>query len=104
MPHTRHGEPFAAGSSTSYEAALKARAFVSEQGIKVLHWLQQRGEWGGTMKEAEHSLEIGRPSCCARFKALEDAGAIEKTSTKRAGCAVYRVVLRGTGPEQLAMW
>jgi hypothetical protein len=65
MAHTRHGEPFAVGSETSYEAALHARAFVSEQGVKVFRWLRDHGDYGGTQKEAAAALNIERPSLCA---------------------------------------
>ena len=101
MPYTRSGVAFATGSDTSYEAALKAQPFVSQQGMEVYRWLQRRTEHGGTQKEAEQLLCIGRPSICARFKALEDAGAIGKTDERRLGCAVYRVT--GRQPEQLRL-
>lgn len=101
MPHTKHGEPYAGGSETSYEAALRARQFVSEQGLRVFQWLKRRGT--GTQREAERELHIARPSLCARFKALEDVGAIRKTSVKRDGCTAYQVTSVDV-PEQLGMF
>lgn len=102
MPYTRHGEPFAAGSETSCDAALKARAFVSKQGLDVYHWLQGRGASGGTRKEAEDDLGMKTQSLCARLKALEDAGAIRKTSEKRDGCVVYAIC--GRVPQQVGLF
>ena len=90
MPYTA-GVPFAPGSDTSYEAALRAAPFVAEQGVKVYRWLRTRGASGGTQKEAAFALSLERPSLCARFKALEQHTAIEKTPGRRGGCAVYRV-------------
>jgi hypothetical protein len=101
MAHTRDGIAYAGGSETSYEAAIRARKFVSDQGIEVLHWLQGRSD--GTQKEAERQLHISRASLCARFKALEDAGAIRKTSTKREGCFAY-VATGHQPPTQLGMF
>jgi len=90
MAHTRDGIAYAGGSDTSYEAAIKARHFVSEQGMRVYHWLKDRGT--GTRKEAECELHISTQSLCARLKALEDAGAIRKTGDKRLGCVAYEVI------------
>ena len=104
MPYTRHGEPFAAQSDTSYEAALKARKFVAAQGLRVWRWLRYTClVCGGTQKEAAEALCMGRPSLCARFKALEDAGAILKTTYRRSGCAVYIVCVRDQ-PTQGGLW
>lgn len=94
MAHTRDGIAYAGGSETSYEAAIHARKFVGEQGMTVLRWLQSRTD--GTQKEAERQLHISRPSLCARFKALEECGAIRKTSTKREACVAYKAT--GTQP------
>ncbi len=90
MPYTS-GIPFAPNSPTSYEAALRAAPFVAEQGVKVYRWLSTRGDSGGTQKEAAVALGMERPSLCARFNALEERLAIEKTDERRGGCAVYRV-------------
>jgi hypothetical protein len=103
MGHTRDGQPYAGGSETSYEAALRAKAFVSEQGLRVFQWLKGKGSRGGTQREAERELHISRPSLCARFKALTDAGAIRATVAKREHCAVY-VTTGGTVPQQLGMF
>lgn len=100
MPYTRSGAPFAVGSETSFEAALKAKAFVSKQGLDVFGWLKGRGMHGGTQSEAEVALKIRRQSLCARFRGLEKAGAIRKTSRKRDGCQVYEVCA-SQPPEQL---
>lgn len=90
MPHTSTGVPFAAGSPTSYEAAIRVAPYVGEQGLKVWRWLRSRKEYGGTQKEAAAVLSMGRPSLAARFKALKDAGWILKhEEDRRAGCAVY---------------
>lgn len=101
MPHTATGQPYAAGSETSREAALRASAFVSEQGVRVYRWICEQGLRGGTQKEAEAALGIARPSLCARFKGLEDAEAIRKTRQKRAGCVAY--VSCGAPPVQLGL-
>ena len=99
MPYTPHGEPAAPGSETSYEAALRASTFVAAQGLRVYRWLQSRVD--ATQKEASTALGIDRASLCARFKALEDAGAIAKTSLRRAGCTAYQVI--GPEPVQLGL-
>ena len=101
MPQTAHGVPYAAGSETSYEAALRASEFVCEQGMRVYHWIRAQGAYGATQKEAEAALGISRPSLCGRFKALEDARAIRKTSRRRGGCGVYMVI--GPMQEQLGL-
>ena len=104
MPYTRAGLPFAAQSDTSYEAALKARKFVAAQGLRVWRWLREVCvPSGGTQKEAAEALNMGRPSLCARFKALEDAGAIVKTAYRRDGCAVYGACV-GDQPSQGGFW
>lgn len=81
--------PYQIGSDTSKDAAKKAQDFVCEQGWKVYGWLQKQGERGGTQKEAAGKLGLGRPSLCARFRALEQGKWIVKTEHRRAGCAVY---------------
>lgn len=93
MPRTAHGTPYAAGSDTSYAAALQARAFVSTQGLAVWRWLRTQAK-GGTRKDAEAALGIKPQSLCARLKALEEAGAITKTEARRDGCVVYRATDR----------
>lgn len=102
MAYTREGVPFASGSETSYEAALHAKTFIGEQGVRVFRWLKSRGEYGGTQREAEADIRISRQSLCARFKALEDAGAIRKTRVKRAACVVYQTT-GSVPPEQLTL-
>ena len=104
MAYTRSGEPFAAGSESSYEAALHAKAFVSEQGVTVFRWLRTRGDHGGTQKEAHVALGIERPSLCARFKALEDVGAIRKTDQRRGGCSAYVAVTPAVPGQQIGLW
>ena len=91
MPYTRAGIAFAAGSDTSYEAGIRAHQFVQAQGIAVYRWVKSRGAYGSTQKEAEAALHMGRPSLCARFKALEEVQAIRKTEQRRAGCTAYVV-------------
>lgn len=84
--------PFAAGSETSRDAALEAAQFVGRQGLAVLAWFQGCGVQGGTQKEASAALNIGRPSICARVRALEQQGQLWKTTDRRRGCAVYRAM------------
>lgn len=84
--------PYQHGSETSKAAAERARAFVGEQGATVLAWLRQRGDKGSTQKETASVLGIGRPSLCARFRALEQVHAILKTSERRGNCVVYRAM------------
>ncbi len=86
--------PYQRGSDTSKAAALKARDFVGKQGAQVLALIRCHGELGSTQKEAEAVLHIGRPSLCARFRALEQTKAIVKTTERRGGCVVYRVESR----------
>lgn len=94
--------PYAAQSDTSRDAALRAKAFVYRQGLEVYRYLASCGSRGATQKEVSAALGIGRPSCCARFKALEDAGAIRKVEySRRDGCTVY--VKGGRVPEQLRL-
>jgi hypothetical protein len=85
--------PYQRGSATSKAAAERARSFVGEQGAIVLTWIRQRGERGATQKEAEFHLGLGRPSLCARFRALEQVHAILKTGDRRDGCRVYRAMV-----------
>lgn len=82
--------PYQPGSDTSKDAAERARAFVGQQGDRVLAWIRSVGEHGATQKEAAQALKIGRPSLCARFRALEQLKAITKTTARRGGCVVYR--------------
>jgi hypothetical protein len=82
--------PYQHGSDTSRDAALRAQAFIGQQGQDVLTWIASHGEAGATQKEASAALGIGRPSLCARFNALEQTGAIVKTTARRGGCYVYR--------------
>lgn len=80
--------PFTSGSETSREAAIKAADFVGQQGEVVYAWFADQIE-GGTQREASEALQIGRPSICARTRALELAGRLVKTENRRQGCAVY---------------
>src|SRR3990167_6718577 len=102
MAYTNDHIAFAAGSETSYEAALHARRFISRQGVVIYRWLKKRGGFGGTQIEASEYLQISRPSLCARFRGLEQAGAIAKTAAKRAGARAY--VVTGPMPVQERLW
>lgn len=84
--------PYQSSSDTSQDAALKAKQFVGQQGLEVLWWFGQRGEYGATQKEVAVALRIGRPSVCARVNALEKQGRLAKTDRRRDGCAVYKAV------------
>lgn len=86
--------PYQRGSDTSRDAAIRAQAFVGEQGATVYAWIASQGAHGGTQKEAERALGIGRPSLCARFRALELTSAILKTGERRGSCVVYRAMAR----------
>ena len=82
-------------SETSREAAVRARSFVGPQGEQVYavieYWSDDPG-YGITQPELAERLSLGRPSVCARVRALELAGRIEKIpGVKRDGCAAYRV-------------
>lgn len=81
--------PFQSGSDTSRDAAVRAAKFIGQQGLDVLAWFEARGPQGGTQKECAAALDIGRPSICARVRALEEAGRVRKTEARRGGCAVY---------------
>ncbi len=87
----RLSTPYQRGSDTSRDAALRAQSFVGEQGETVFAWICLQGVNGATQKEAAAALGIGRPSLCARFRALEQVHAILKTGDRRGGCVVYRV-------------
>lgn len=103
MPYTgRDHTPFAVNSETSFEAAIRAQKFVSQQGMEVYAWLKAQGTHGGTRKELEAATGIKTQSLCARLKALQDAGAIQATDQRRSGCQVY-VVVCGRVPRQLGM-
>ena len=94
MPYTNTNPslPYASGSDTSRDAAIRATKFVGEQGMEVLAWFRQRGAYGGTQKEACAALGIERPSMCARCNALEESKALIKSKTeRRGGCAVYYI-------------
>lgn len=95
MPDTAQGQlPYAPQSETSLEAAKRADRFVWQQGLRVLHFLQGAGACGATQKEIAHALAIGRPSVCARVRALETHGRVWKTTARRGHCAVYLAVGR----------
>src|SRR5689334_14322653 len=81
--------PFQSGSDTSRDAAVRAQRYVGEQGIRVLPWFIERGDHGGTQREAHEALGIERSSICARVNALEAVGNLVKTERRRGGCAVY---------------
>jgi hypothetical protein len=83
--------PYQSASDTSRDAAVKARDFVGEQGKRVLAWVEERGAYGATTKEAEAEMPIQRASACARFRALQLRGDLIKTAERRVGCAVYVV-------------
>jgi DNA-binding MarR family transcriptional regulator len=85
--------PFARGSDTSFDAAMKARHFVGEQGRQVLAYILGCGAAGCTQKDISEALFLGRPSVCARVNALEHAGEIRKTGARRDACAVYASVV-----------
>ena len=80
--------PWASGSETSHDAAVRARDFVGPQGAAVLAVIADSG--GLTQKEIAARGGWGRPSVCALVRALELAGDIEKVpGLRRDGCAVY---------------
>lgn len=83
--------PFASGSDTSHAAAVRSRHFIGQQGEDVWRFVAICGARGATQKEIAASLQLGRPSVCARTRALELAGRLVKTTQRRAGCAVYLV-------------
>jgi hypothetical protein len=87
--------PFQSGSETSREAAVRARSFVGPQGEQVYaviaKWSWDPG-YGRTQKEIAEAEGLPRASVCARVRALEQQGRIEKIpGVKRDGCAAYRV-------------
>ena len=82
--------PFVSDSDTSRAAALRAQSFIGAQGRTVLAWFVACGAHGGTQIEASAALGIGRPSICARVRALELTGRLVKTSGRRGGAAVYQ--------------
>lgn len=91
-PYTQDGLPWQAGSDTSHDAAVKASAFSGRQAANVYAFIRTSGSAGVTQREASDYLDIGRPSICARFRELEQAGRIVKTTARREGCACYVAV------------
>lgn len=90
MPYTAQQTlPYAAGSDTSHEAAVKARDFVGPQGDAVWAYVRGWGLYGATQKEISAGTGIGRASVAARCHALWRQARLEKLDTKREGCAVY---------------
>lgn len=81
--------PFQSGSETSHDAAVAARAFVGQQGARVYAFIVACGVFGATQREIADRLNIGRPSVCARVRALEQCRDVRKTERRRDGCAVY---------------
>lgn len=86
--------PWQSGSQTSHDAAVRHRNRAATQQAWVSGYVRYRGEDGATQRECSEALGFGRPSCCARFRALELAGQIVKTARRRHGCAVYVCVGR----------
>lgn len=94
MPYARPAQqelPWQAGSDTSHDAAVAADGFANHQRARYFQWLRDRGEWGGTDKEAHAALGIERSSLCCRRMELRRQGRVEKTEMRREGCAVFRV-------------
>lgn len=83
------GTPYQRGSATSKAAAASAQTWAGAQAERVYRWVADQGERGGTQKECDAALGIGRPSCCARFRALEQTHRLMKTHAKRDGCYAY---------------
>lgn len=94
MPYTNTTPPlpFIGSSETSRDAAIKAHDFVGAQGWRVLRFIRWAGEAGATQREIAESLAIGRPSVCARVRALEQMGHVRKTTARRQACAVYQAI------------
>jgi hypothetical protein len=63
----------------------------------VLAYILGCGARGSTQKEAADGLFLGRPSICARFHALEQAGRIVKLAETRDRCAVYQCAIYAAG-------
>lgn len=80
--------PFQGQSDTSREAAEKARHFIGRQG-RAVEGFVSRCSKGATQMEIAECMGIGRPSVCARVRALELAGRLRKTEERRGNCAVY---------------
>lgn len=93
MPYlgTNYELPFQSQSPTSHDAAVAAAEFIGLQGERVFEWFERQAG-GATQREASEALGIGRPSMCARVRALELAGRLVKCSGRRQGCAIYRTV------------
>ena len=89
--HTDLNLPFQSESDTSKDAAQLAERFVGPQGERVYDVILRCGSCGVTQKELAVDLNMGRPSICARVRALELAGRVVKTARRRSGCCVYEV-------------
>lgn len=89
MPYTTDGVPFQSHSDTSRDAAIRAAAFVGDQGMRVRHFIVWCGSRGATQKEIAAALTIARSSVAARVNALEQAGEVVKSTARRDGCAAY---------------
>lgn len=81
--------PYQRTSETSRAAAQRAKRFAPSQADRVLAWFRQQGSRGGTQKECDRALGIGRPSVAARVNGLERDRLIDKISATRERCAVY---------------
>lgn len=93
MPYTASlSLPFASGSDTSRDAAVKAESFALTQEQEVFIYISACGSDGATQKEIARALGLGRPSVCARCRALEQRAWIRKTAARREGCVAYQAV------------
>ena len=94
MPYLKSASyelPFASGSDTSRDAAIRAERFVGAQGRAVYDWWLLQGEHGATQREASAAMGIERASICARVNELEKQERLTRTLDRRAGCVVYKV-------------
>jgi hypothetical protein len=82
--------PYASGSETSRDAAIRALAFAETQEARYFRWLSQRDQ-GGTDAEAEREIPMKRQSVCARRNELVNRGLVINTGLRRGHCAVWMV-------------
>lgn len=81
-------------SPESQAAFKKLFPHLPDAQARLLNWLMERGDMGGTCREYAKETGKGMNQCSGRFTELVAAGFIEKTGGRREDCAVYRAKMR----------
>lgn len=75
--------PFAAGSATSYAAAVAIDAVAASDAERVLRCVRSGGDGGRTCQEVERLLDMAHESASARVAGLLKEGRIIRTERTR---------------------